>query len=74
MSNDTLYQLVVWIEGERDTECYLDDMNTTKLAFASYVPACLMLDKPFTVCVFKVHRNSDNELEIDECIMHAGSE
>lgn len=74
MSNDTLYQIVVWIEGECDTEQYLDDMNTTKLAFVSYVSACLTFDKPFMVCVFKVHRNSDNELEIDECVMHAGSE
>ena len=74
MSNNTLYQLVVWIEGERDTESYLDDMPTTNLAFVSYVSACLMLDKPFMVCVFKVHRNSDNELELDKCVMHAGRE
>ena len=74
MSNDTFYQLVVWVEGERDTECYLDDMPATKLAFASYVTACLMLDKPFTVCVFKVHCNLDNEVEIDKCVMHGGRE
>ena len=74
MSNDTLYQLVVWIDGERDNEFYLDDMHTAELAFASYVSACLMLDKPFMVYVFKVHRNSDNELELDKCVMHAGRE